>query len=121
MDTWYTRNHSNNLIIELLATMGILGFGAFFVFTSCVVYQLVKSLAACARPNLLIGLGGILIVFFIHSIFDYFLPWTPTLGFFWITCGLILAISQWRDNENLHQDNIKRSENGDLHVKEKLG
>jgi hypothetical protein len=101
-EQWYVGNHANNLYLELLATTGILGFVTFFGFLAFLGIHLWRSIRT---SNLLAaGMGGILLVFLMHGFFDYFLPWLPTLGMFWITCGLVLAIQKPRTQEGVKGD-----------------
>lgn len=92
---WYLGNHSNNLYLELLATTGLLGFIAFMSFTLTLLYSLWKQMRSFPSSIDLLssGLGGVLLVFFMHGMFDYFLPFLPVLGFFWMTAGLITALN----------------------------
>jgi hypothetical protein len=96
-DVWYLSNHANNLYIELLATMGVLGFAAFLGFVGVVLYMswgLFYRLRNHPQTLLLqLGLTGCLLAFFLHGFFDYAFPWKPTLSLFWMSVGLIASLA----------------------------
>jgi hypothetical protein len=90
--TWYEGNHSNNLYLELLSTMGILGFGTFAAVIGVLAFFLWRVVQRQPDNLLVPGLAGVFFMFLIHGMFDYFLPWIPTLGLFWMTAGLTAVV-----------------------------
>lgn len=110
-ESWYLGNHSNNLYLELLATTGLIGFVAFMGFTATLVFALWRQFQRLGSSSdlLVLGLGGTLLAFFIHSMFDYFLPFIPTLGFFWMTAGLIAALNAHKDPAMLLSKPVENS------------
>jgi O-antigen ligase len=77
---WDTNIRSNNLYLELLATVGVLGLGAFLAF-GFLVFRRGRGTSA---PAVAIALG----VFFVHGLVDVFLMTTPIYFGFWILAGL---------------------------------
>lgn len=89
--------HSNNLYLEILATLGLAGL---VVFTWLLGALLVNGWRTWRRwlgsPGTrllwLLGLSAALLVFLVHGLFDYFLEFTPTYLLWWIVLGSLVAI-----------------------------
>ncbi|GAB4436005.1 MAG: hypothetical protein Kow00120_02970 [Anaerolineae bacterium] len=98
---WDTRIHSNNLYLELLATVGALGLAAFGAFVIAIIWRIACAVRAPSGDPvtrlLALGLGGVLLAFLMHGALDYFLGATPTFGLFWMAMGLTAAITARTD------------------------
>lgn len=118
-DSWYLGNHANNLYLELLATTGLIGFLAFISFVLTLAHSFWKQYRRLKPSSnlLVLGLGGSLLAFFVHGMLDYFLPFLPTLGLFWMSAGLLIALNANTDPAMLASHD---AENGDLAHSDKL-
>ncbi len=88
--------HSNNLYIEILATLGLTGvavlawlLGALWVGGGRTWRHLLR--APGSRLVWLLGLSAALLVFLVHGLFDYFLEFTPTYLLWWLVIGSYVA------------------------------
>jgi O-antigen ligase len=91
---WDTQIHSNDLYLELAATTGLLGLGAFgAVLVVAIVPQLRAMAHARGRrptwPALLVG-GSLAatVAALAHGFVDYFLVFMPMAVLFWVALGL---------------------------------
>jgi putative inorganic carbon (HCO3(-)) transporter len=102
MVDWDDRIYANNLYIEFAATLGILGMAA---FGWLVLNVLRRALRAFARPPgavaqvWLVGLVAGAGAFLLHGLLDYFLEVVSLYLLFWITLGLIVALSRLSSSE----------------------
>jgi hypothetical protein len=94
-DRWDTRIHTNNMYVEALVNLGLIG-GAIFVLVLGGGLWLAHG-SARSRTSVLLATGvfGALGAFAVHGLFDYFLEFTPTYLLFWLLLGLSAAL--WRD------------------------
>ncbi|HEX8682244.1 MAG TPA: O-antigen ligase family protein [Ardenticatenaceae bacterium] len=97
MADWDDRIYANNLYVEFAATLGILGAAA---FGWLVLNVLARALRAFLRPPgavarvWLVGLAAGAGAFLLHGLLDYFLEVVSLYLLFWITLGLIVALSR---------------------------
>jgi O-antigen ligase len=91
-DYWDTRVYSNSLYLELLATVGVLGFAVFALAMGKTLVSLRRSRRAHGlRASVL---EAALLGFLVHGVFDYLLaPTTMYLAFF-ILMGASAAIGR---------------------------
>jgi hypothetical protein len=98
---WDERIHSNNLYLELLADLGVMGFLAFGAVLSVAISALMRSLhaptpGAAALRVLVVGLAASLLAFLLHGFLDYFLEFTSIYVLFWMLIGLLVAAPSLR-------------------------
>ncbi len=94
LPAWDERVHANNLYLELLADVGVLGALAFGALVALPMIGLVRGLRAATTPRravLLAGLSASLLAYFLHSGLDAFLDFTSVYLLFWIVVGLSVA------------------------------
>jgi O-antigen ligase len=92
------RVHANNLYLELLADLGVLGAAAFGILVAAPVLGLVRGLNSESAPEralLLAGLAASLLVYFLHSGLDSFLEFTPVYLLFWLVLGSSAAAAEF--------------------------
>jgi O-Antigen ligase len=92
LETWDERVQANNLYLEILADMGVLGLAAFvWVIARPLVatVRLVRSPVPAPAAYLRLGAGLALVAFLVHGLADSFLAFTPTALLFWILLGLV--------------------------------
>jgi O-Antigen ligase len=87
LEGWDERVQANNLYLEVLADLGIIGFAAF----AWVVAGALRGLALGTRDAVAIAVGLALLAFLIHGLLDAFLAFTPTLLLVWMLLGLAQA------------------------------
>ena len=85
-EVWDTRVFSNSLYLELLSTIGIVGFAAFVLLVARALVGLVRraSFEAAAIAASLTG-------FLVHGFFDYLLAFTPIYLAFFVLLGAASA------------------------------
>jgi O-antigen ligase len=92
---WDTRVNANNLYLELLSGVGLLGLIAFFALMLTVIFTpitpLRRPLSGPAAPWIS-GLVAALLAFLLHGLFDYFLEFTSIYLLFWTLLGLLFAV-----------------------------
>ena len=88
VESWDTRVFSNSLYLELLATIGIIGFLAFvFLAVRCGV-----GLAGLEAPDaFVIAVAASLVGFLVHGLFDYLLAFTPIYLAVFVLLGVVSA------------------------------
>lgn len=92
------RVHANNLYVETLANLGIVGIAAWAWLTGALGLMAWRAWRplwrSAADPNLIVafGLFAALGTFFLHGVVDYFLEFTPTLGLFWLLTGMFVGL-----------------------------
>ena len=86
LEGWDERIQANDLYLEILADLGIIGLVAF-------IWMLVGPLRAVLRAPMGIPLGvGLAIgAFLAHGLLDSFLAFTPTAFLFWLLLGFAQA------------------------------
>jgi O-antigen ligase len=115
MERWDSQVHSNDLLLELAATTGLLGLGAFLATVLMAVGWQVHALRAArsqrgaqaargparagpsldrdARSLLIGGCLAATAAAFGHGLVDYFLVFVPTAIEFWVILGIGLGIA----------------------------
>jgi hypothetical protein len=91
LSSWDPRVHANNLYLELLADMGVLGAAAFGLVIGSSSGALMRSFRTpvpAIQAVRMAGLSGSLAVFLLHGTLDYFLSFTPVYLLFWFVVGL---------------------------------
>jgi hypothetical protein len=94
LPTWDDRVHANNLYLELLADVGVLGSVAFGLLVAFPIVGLLRGLRSRSTPSQalwLAGFGASLLAYFLHSGLDSFLEFTPIFLLFWVIVGLTSA------------------------------
>jgi hypothetical protein len=88
------RLHANSLYLETLATTGLLGFTALLALMLSLFVTTKNGWrhATSEQRVLALGLALATSAFFVHGVVDYFLPFTPTNGLFWILAGALVGI-----------------------------
>ncbi len=88
--------HSNNLYVEILATLGLAGLLVFLWLLGALTisgWKVWRRLLPDPGSRLvwLLGLFAAVVVFLVHGLFDYFLEFTPTYLLWWIILALLVA------------------------------
>jgi O-antigen ligase len=94
LETWDERVQANNLYLEILADLGMLGLVAFVWVIArplATTVRLFRSPAADPAAYLRLGAGAALVAFLVHGLADSFLAFTPTALLFWMVLGLLQA------------------------------
>ena len=81
---WDERVGANNLYLEVLADLGLLGLVAFL----WVVVEPLRSAARRLKDPVAFGIALALGAFLLHGLLDSFLAFTPTVLLFWLILGL---------------------------------
>jgi len=84
---------ANSWYVEALVNTGLLGLASLIGLGLTLLraaYRAWRSRSISERP-LVLGLSAALLAFAVHGVEDYFLPFTPTYGLFWLTAGLLTA------------------------------
>ena len=84
---------ANSWYVEALVNTGLLGLASLIGLGLTLLraaYRAWRSRSISERP-LVLGLSAALLAFAVHGVVDYFLPFTPTYGLFWLTAGLLTA------------------------------
>ena len=99
LDQWDVRVHANNLYLELLADLGLLGSLAWWLIVLPAISSVVGGLRA--QPGgpagvWLAGLGASLVAYGVHGALDAFLGFTSVATLFWLIVGLSSALDRGR-------------------------
>ena len=86
LDEWDHRVYANNLALELLATTGVLGTGAFLALLAVVAGAALRSMRS-ADP-IALATAAALAAFLAHGLVDYFLEFTAGYVAFWALAGI---------------------------------
>jgi hypothetical protein len=95
LDSWDERVAANNLYLELLADLGVLGLAAFLWVTVPSLLGAFRTLRGPdPRPGSLwlLGVALGLIAFLVHGVLDSFLSFTPTALLLWMLLGMAAAL-----------------------------
>ncbi|MBI5563945.1 MAG: O-antigen ligase family protein [Chloroflexi bacterium] len=84
---------ANSWLVETLVNTGLIGLGSLIGLALTLARAAYRALRESAGMNhtLAAGLIAALLAFAVHGLVDYFLPFTPTYGLFWLTAGLLTA------------------------------
>jgi O-antigen ligase len=87
-----TRIHANDLYLETLADLGLVGVAVL----AWLALALLRGLRRLSTSGRVVGLGCGLAAgaFFVHGAVDYFLEFTPLFGLFWMLLGLTAAYAE---------------------------
>ena len=95
LDTWDERVQANNLYLELLVDVGLLGLAAFLWLTITPLALALRALRTPATMPLsywVLGLGAGVVAFLVHGLLDSFLAFTPTALLFWMLLGMLSSL-----------------------------
>jgi len=84
LEAWDERIGVNNLYLEVLADLGVLGLAAYL----WIVIEPLRSVARRLDDPLFLGIALALGAFLIHGLLDSFLAFAPTVLLFWLLLGL---------------------------------
>lgn len=96
------RIYANSLYLEMLATVGLMGTLAFAAVLIVLALQIKKAWLGAKNGTdrlLLAGIGMGLATYCIHGAVDYFLPFTPTYGLFWILAGMAASLGHTENSK----------------------
>jgi putative inorganic carbon (HCO3(-)) transporter len=109
LETWDERVQANNLYLEVLADVGLLGLAAFLwavggplvVARRLLTARFARSLSSDEKSSdqlgfdsrmvMILGLTLGVVAFLVHGLFDSFLAFTPTALLLWLLLGMLLA------------------------------
>jgi O-antigen ligase len=97
MERWDGRVSANDLYLELGATTGLLGLGAFLLVVGGVLLVALRSMRHHAERTTWIVhacLVGAIVAFLVHGVFDYFLAEPAPALVFWTLLGLCVALAR---------------------------
>jgi hypothetical protein len=80
------RVHANSLYVETLADTGLLGLAA-LALVMATLFRTAPPVTDEVGRAARLGLGA----FLVHGVVDQFLPFTPTLGLFWLVAALLAS------------------------------
>jgi hypothetical protein len=97
LPTWDDRVHANNLYLELLADVGVIGAIAFAILVALPIASLIRASTlptTTLRALWLAGFAASLLAYFLHSGLDAFLDFTAVYLLFWVVLGLAAATAE---------------------------
>ncbi|MDQ4077658.1 MAG: O-antigen ligase family protein [Chloroflexota bacterium] len=97
---WDTRIYANNLYLELLATLGLLGilaFGWLLLTAARPLLRILRNQQGGYLVLLAVGIAGSLLAFLLHGLLDYFLGVTSIATLFWVVLGLGVVVAHWQE------------------------
>jgi hypothetical protein len=94
LETWDERVQANNLYLELLADLGLLGFAAFGWMIVPPLFGTVRAISRHTRSYRVLGISLGILAFLVHGLLDSFLAFTPTAMLLWVLLGLLVAETQ---------------------------
>jgi putative inorganic carbon (HCO3(-)) transporter len=92
LETWDERIQANNVYLEILVDLGVLGLAA---FAWLVWRPLVGTIRAIHRPGdgspslLIPGVALGVLAFLVHGLLDSFLAFTPIVLLLWMLLGVV--------------------------------
>ena len=92
-EVWDTRVFSNSLYLELLSTIGIVGFAAFVFLAARALVGLVRTASRDSAPLEVAAIAASLAGFLVHGLFDYLLAFTPIYLAFFVLLGAASALA----------------------------
>jgi hypothetical protein len=96
LDSWDERIQANNLYLELLADVGLLGLAAFLWVALPALRRAVGVLrgpVSLPTSVWLLGVGLAVVAFLVHGLLDSFLAFTPTALLFWMLLAMTLTLT----------------------------
>jgi hypothetical protein len=95
LESWDERVQANNVYLEVLADMGVLGLGAFLWLVLAPLVNAARALRSAARGSplgyLVLGTTVAVLAFLVHGLLDAFLSFTATALLFWMLLGVVSA------------------------------
>jgi O-antigen ligase len=93
LETWDERVQANNLYLEMLADVGLLGLAAFLwvIGTPLRCAMRLLSVRGEAMTVVVLGVTAGVAAFLVHGLLDSFLAFTPTALLLWMLLGMLLA------------------------------
>jgi putative inorganic carbon (HCO3(-)) transporter len=88
LETWDERVQANNLYLEVLADVGVLGFTAFLWLALAPLVAAVRAFRS-RSDYWVLGVGLGVVAFLVHGLLDSFLAFTPTALLFWMFLGCL--------------------------------
>ncbi|MDQ7029827.1 MAG: O-antigen ligase family protein [Ardenticatenia bacterium] len=94
LPAWDRRLHANNLYLELLSGVGLVGLAGFAAFVLASGRDLWRSWrhAMPDEATLAAGVVAGVLAFTVHGLLDAFLGFTPTASLFWLLLGVGRAL-----------------------------
>jgi O-antigen ligase len=82
---------ANSWYVETLVNTGLIGLGSLIGIGLTLAWAAYRALRQSSGVNrtLAMGLTAALLAFAVHGLVDYFMPFTPTYGLFWLAAGLL--------------------------------
>lgn len=93
------RIHTNNLYVEMLVNLGVLGAAAFagvMITLAQAAWQGRRQIQSQDGQALTLGVLAGLAAFFVHGLFDYFFEFTATYALFWLLAGMAVGLLRER-------------------------
>ncbi len=90
-EVWDTRVFSNSLYLELLSTIGIVGFAAFVLLAGRALIGLMRRASKGSATLEVAAIAASLTGFLVHGLFDYLLAFTPIYLAFFVLLGAASA------------------------------
>jgi hypothetical protein len=84
LEAWDERVQANNVYLEVLADLGVIGVAVFAWIVAGPIRSTVKSLASITYVGVVLAL----VAFLVHGLLDSFLAFTPTAFLFWMLLGV---------------------------------
>jgi O-antigen ligase len=91
LEGWDERIQANNLYLEVLADLGVLGLA---VFAWVVTGPLVSSVRGGTRSSIALGVALAIVAFLLHGLLDSFVAFNPTAWLFWLLLGLAASLGR---------------------------
>jgi len=96
LEGWDERVQANNLYLEVLADLGILGLAVFGWLVARPLATTLRTLISAPRYSdevnyIRLGVMLALTIFLVHGVLDTFLAFTPTALLFWMLLGIAEA------------------------------
>jgi hypothetical protein len=90
LETWDERIQANNLYLEILTDVGVIGFTVFLWMTLGALVTAIRA-SKDRAAYWLVGIGLGVAAFLVHGLLDSFLAFTPTAILFWVFLGILGA------------------------------
>ena len=94
LESWDERVQANNLYLDVLADVGVLGLAAFLWVIAAPLVRALRALRAQVDDRQRLLILGVMVsasAFLLHGLLDSFLAFTPTALLFWALLGVLLA------------------------------
>jgi O-antigen ligase/polysaccharide polymerase Wzy-like membrane protein/Ig-like domain-containing protein len=88
------RLHANSFYLEVLATLGLVGFLAFGAVGVTLGRAARQALRRPAHTPVALATCVALGAYLVHGLLDYFLEFTPTYALFWLLAGTLVALAR---------------------------